>query len=607
MKKPFFKLFFTVVLFFFLVNFIEAAQIITLAPTFWTTPTLSYGDISVTGTFNYKDNYDACVAYYGGTMFCGYGISWYISIDGGSDTLFWQGTPPPLAGDASFSGTITSLVSGSHTIKFSYVFTALVQNGNLYISSGSYPPWSFTVNPPAAVATPVVTGPTTGYTGTNYQFTYSSPATSGVTNVKYGIDWTYTIPFGGFDLNTINEYFPTTFVPIGVTQTVSHLWDTPGSYPFVIKATASSGATSSWSLPHTIVISLPVGSPPTTPIITGPISCRVATNCTYSFISSTSGGATVKYGIDWDNNGSVDVYVPAIGFVTSATSQSVLHSWATIGTYTFQVRAVDSNGFVSGWAPKTVVVGAPPSVPVITGPSTCVTTTNCSYSFVSTTIGGATVRYQISWYRTSPFPDQTTSYFVSGTPQAYSHSWTPAATYMIFAKALDSNSFTSAWSAPYTVNVNDMTALSTATPVSVKVSSTNINAGDSVAVIWNIKDPDNTCYIQATTTDLSADAVTKTLELNKIFGGALPLATFLYSVSLTHEQGYSDLNDPYSTSTQRTMQNAIQSKYNSVVSSNARGQKTVQLFYPTTFTAHCGVSTTNDKKVRINITHNVEG
>ncbi len=158
-----------------------------------------------------------------------------------------------------------------------------------------------------------------------------------------------------------------------------------------------------------------------------------------------------------------------------------------------------------------------------------------------------------------------------------------------------------------------------ATPISVTVSSVNINAGDSVAVIWNIANPRLTCYISATSTTSSLDPLiitdmnNKTLELNKIFGGALPLATFPYSLSLTHPQGYSDINDPYNktfTPGNKTMKLAVQKDYNNAAygSGFARGQKTVQLFYPTSFTAHCGGSSTApDRKVRVNIAHNVEG
>lgn len=144
-----------------------------------------------------------------------------------------------------------------------------------------------------------------------------------------------------------------------------------------------------------------------------------------------------------------------------------------------------------------------------------------------------------------------------------------------------------------------------ATPISVNVSSATINSGDTVAVTWNIDNPDNTCYIEAATSDISADAIAKTIELNKTFEGFSPNPSgFTLPVSPTL---YTDSNDPYGIS--RTMQSAIQTKYNSAVSTRARGQKTVQLFYSTTFTARCtsNSSVTSPRGIRVNVSHNEEG
>ncbi len=76
---------------------------------------------------------------------------------------------------------------------------------------------------------------------------------------------------------------------------------------------------------------------------------------------------TIRYGIDWDNNNSVDQWVPSSGYVNSGTSQTASRTWANPGVYTFKVLAQDSKGGDSAWRSHTITISNPVPIPVITG------------------------------------------------------------------------------------------------------------------------------------------------------------------------------------------------------------------------------------------------
>ncbi|OGG56667.1 hypothetical protein A3D71_03455 [Candidatus Kaiserbacteria bacterium RIFCSPHIGHO2_02_FULL_55_20] len=103
--------------------------------------------------------------------------------------------------------------------------------------------------------------------------------------------------------------------------------------------------------------------PPAAPTITGPTSGITKTSYTYTFRSTDPDSDTLRYAIDWDNNGSIDEYVPALGYVPSGTTSSTSHSWNSSNTQTFKALAQDSNEATSGWASYTVNMS--PNAPTV--------------------------------------------------------------------------------------------------------------------------------------------------------------------------------------------------------------------------------------------------
>ncbi|HEY4508778.1 MAG TPA: hypothetical protein VJC13_00645, partial [Candidatus Paceibacterota bacterium] len=98
-------------------------------------------------------------------------------------------------------------------------------------------------------------------------------------------------------------------------------------------------------------------NPPNPPTISGPTTGNPSTNYSYSFVSTDPQNDKVRYGVDWDDNGTVDNWLPlGITYVNSGTSQSASHSWSTIGTKTFQALAKDDQGYSSNWQGYTVTI-----------------------------------------------------------------------------------------------------------------------------------------------------------------------------------------------------------------------------------------------------------
>jgi len=160
-----------------------------------------------------------------------------------------------------------------------------------------------------------------------------------------------------------------------------------------------------------------VGNPPAVPTITGPTQGLPSTNHSFSFTSTDPDGNTIRYGVDWNNDGVLDQWLPALGYVTSGTSQNASRSWPSDGSRTFRVLAQDSNNNSSAWATHTIAIGTPPSctfgssATIIQGQSTaltwsCTGANSCTGS--GFTAGGSSGSVSVT-------PSSSTSYGLSCT------------------------------------------------------------------------------------------------------------------------------------------------------------------------------------------------
>jgi hypothetical protein len=84
---------------------------------------------------------------------------------------------------------------------------------------------------------------------------------------------------------------------------------------------------------------------PSAPI--GPSGGAVGEDYLYSTYAQDPDGDQVRYGWDWDGNGSVDEWS---SFSQSGWLDSRWHSWSSSGTYSVRVKAEDSHGNTSNWS-----------------------------------------------------------------------------------------------------------------------------------------------------------------------------------------------------------------------------------------------------------------
>jgi hypothetical protein len=97
-------------------------------------------------------------------------------------------------------------------------------------------------------------------------------------------------------------------------------------------------------------------NPPATPTLSVDASPKpINTNFAFTATSTDPDNDTIRYGFDWNNDNTVDQYVPGSGFVTSGTAQSSTYQWPLVSAYTVKVRAEDSKGGVSGWSTPVTV------------------------------------------------------------------------------------------------------------------------------------------------------------------------------------------------------------------------------------------------------------
>ena len=108
----------------------------------------------------------------------------------------------------------------------------------------------------------------------------------------------------------------------------------------------------------------PEGDPPTAPVIGvggvgigGDRACRTGVVNTYTFTSTDTDTSleqsSIRYVVDWDNDGTADQMLPATGFVPSRTTLSATKVWRTPGAKTFRAKAQDKQGLSSDWTSYT--------------------------------------------------------------------------------------------------------------------------------------------------------------------------------------------------------------------------------------------------------------
>ena len=123
----------------------------------------------------------------------------------------------------------------------------------------------------------------------------------------------------------------------------------------------------------------------TAPVIVGPGVGSPNTSYTYSFTATDPQGFQIRYGVDWNMDGTADDWLPAgVTYVNSGVSQSIAHSWSTAGVKTFQALTQNEWGINSSWASKPVTISNVPTVTISASPNPVANNTASNVDWSST-------------------------------------------------------------------------------------------------------------------------------------------------------------------------------------------------------------------------------
>jgi len=196
----------------------------------------------------------------------------------------------------------------------------------------------------------------------------------------------------------------------------------------------------------------------------------------------------VKYGWDWDGDGTVDEWS---GLVNSGTQVSLEHAWSVSGTYDIMVKAEDEKGAKSGWSGSlSVTVTAPPvnnpptrpSVP--TGPATGIEEEMLEYAATAVDPDGDSISYGWDWDGDGTV-DEWSPLIGSGVQDVRSHDWPVAGQYDVRVMARDDQGDISDLSDPLSVSISDPPepdSRNLAQGATATASSVHMDAGPARAI-----------------------------------------------------------------------------------------------------------------------------
>ena len=311
-----------------------------------------------------------------------------------NSSLSWSTTNPEATSSVTTPTNITIKSSNSGSATYSVHYGArsfyLYNNGKLLSQktatascttgtswNGSQCKTNVVAQPDLSASTPLQSSATAGSSRT-FTSTISNTGTASTGRSFYNLFQFASGSNGSGTISNSSSY--TSTLSAGGTRIIgkSHVFSSPGTYSVRVCAdkhyqsdttglVAESDESNNCSSWRNITVSAAANSAPNAPTIST-TSTKFYPNvlATFGFRASDPESDSVKYGVDWNNNGTVDQWLPSSSYVSSNTYRSTTYSWSTTGSKTFRALAQDSNGNNSSWSSYTLNVENQPIAPNLT-------------------------------------------------------------------------------------------------------------------------------------------------------------------------------------------------------------------------------------------------
>lgn len=185
--------------------------------------------------------------------------------------------------------------------------------------------------------------------------------------------------------------------------------------------------------------------PPTVPSQpNGPETVKVGHNASYMAMATDPDGNPLRYGWDWDGNGTIDEWT---SYQPAGTMITINHTWWERGSYQIRVKCHDSVGDESEFSPAVMVMvtgNNPPDTPVIDGPLQGKAGESYEYTFTVADPEADIVYLWIEWGGTCPAVEWIGPYN-SGDTINLTNTWNETGTYIVRAKTKDIYNEESDW------------------------------------------------------------------------------------------------------------------------------------------------------------------
>jgi rhodanese-related sulfurtransferase len=177
--------------------------------------------------------------------------------------------------------------------------------------------------------------------------------------------------------------------------------------------------------------------PPTVPSQpSGPVTVQRGYNASYTTKATDQDGNPLRYGWDWDGNGTIDEWT---SYHPSDTSITINHTWRELDSYQIRVKCQDNVGNESEFSSVLTVIvmgNNAPDIPVIDGPLRGKKGKAYDYTFTIVDPDGDNIYLWIDWGGTCPAIEWIGPYN-SGDTVSLTNTWNDTGTYTVRAKTKD--------------------------------------------------------------------------------------------------------------------------------------------------------------------------